>query len=49
MLKDCRALRTVTDLLTEHLQTNYSDIDAIVGKFEEQCLVLMSFLKNMSF
>ncbi|CAH3025801.1 unnamed protein product [Porites evermanni] len=31
VLKDCNALRTVTDLLTEHLQTNFSQIDAIVG------------------
>ena len=34
MLKDCNALRTVTDLLTEHLQTNFSQIDAIVGKLK---------------
>lgn len=31
MLKDCNALRTVTDLFTEHLQTNFPNIDAIVG------------------
>lgn len=33
MLKDCNALRTVTDLFTEHLQTNFPNIDAIVGKY----------------
>ncbi|XP_068694072.1 adenine phosphoribosyltransferase-like [Montipora foliosa] len=31
VLKDCNALRTVTDLITEHLQANFSEIDAIVG------------------
>ena len=34
MLKDHNALRTVTDLVTEHIQTTFSDIDAIVGKFK---------------
>ena len=33
MLKDCNALRTVTDLITEHLQANFSEIDAIVGEY----------------
>lgn len=31
VLKDCNALRTVTDLITEHLQAKFLDIDAIVG------------------
>lgn len=34
VLKDCNALRTVTDLITEHLQAKFSDIDAIVGEYE---------------
>ena len=34
MLKDHNALRTVTDLVTEHIQTTFSDIDAVVGKFK---------------
>lgn len=34
MLKDHNALRTVTDLVTEHIQTNFSDIAAVVGKFK---------------
>lgn len=31
VLKDCNALRTVTDLITEHLQAKFLDINAIVG------------------
>ncbi|KAL9974922.1 hypothetical protein ACROYT_G012026 [Oculina patagonica] len=31
VLKDCNALRTVTDLLTDHLRKNFPKIDAIVG------------------
>ncbi|XP_020609584.1 adenine phosphoribosyltransferase-like [Orbicella faveolata] len=31
VLKDCNALRTVTDLFTDHLQKHFPKIDAIVG------------------
>ncbi|KAL9974924.1 hypothetical protein ACROYT_G012028 [Oculina patagonica] len=31
VLKDCNALRIVTDLLTDHLRKNFQKIDAIVG------------------
>ena len=47
VLKDCNALRTVTDLLTEHLQTDFPDgIDAVVGKFEQPWLTC--FLIHLS-
>ena len=41
VLKDCNALRTVTDLFTDHLQKHFPKIDAIVGKY--LTLVHLSF------
>ena len=31
VLYDCNALRTVTDILTEHIKANFAGVDAIVG------------------
>ena len=42
-MKDCNALRTVTDLITEHLQAKFLDIDAIVGE-DEVSIIVASFL-----
>lgn len=43
VLKDCNALRTVTDLFTDHLQKHFPKIDAIVGKCYDSCSIFISF------